>query len=106
MQQWHQMGAITDGKGSVSVNPDCLIVYSIELSCLLINRLSSPERILTAAVTGLWEMAKGGAKLEAEDNKPTKPGTETEDNKPAEPEIETENKQAEKTSDSCTCNCQ
>ena len=94
MQQQHQVGAVTGGRGPVSVNPDSSIIYLIESSRLLINCLLSPERVLTTAATGLCGMAEGG----------TRP--ETEDDKPAGPETETKDKQIGKTLDGYTCNCQ
>ena len=77
-------------KKPVSVNSDCSIAYLIELSCLLIKRLSSPKKVLTAAGIGLWGMVKGGA------------GPETKNDKLVGLEIEIEDKQAGKTLDSCT----
>ena len=43
------------------------------------KRLSSPEKVPTAAATGLWGRAEGGAGPGAEDDEPAGPGTETED---------------------------
>ena len=92
------MDAVTGRKGPVSVNPDCLIVYLMALSCLLINCLLSPKKVLTAAVTSLCGMAERDARSETEDNGPA--GLKAEDNGPA--GIETEDKQAGKTLDGCT----
>ena len=70
MQRRHQVGAVAGGKEPVSVNPDCSMAYLIESSRLLMKRLSSPERVPTAAATGLWGMAEGGAGPGPEDNEP------------------------------------
>ena len=84
------------------MNPDCSIVYLMASSRLLINCLSSPEKMPTAAVTGLCGMAKGGVRPEAEDDGLARP--EADDDGPA--KMETEDKRAGKTLDSYTCNRQ
>ena len=94
MQQQYQVGAVIGGRRPVSVNPDYLIMYLMASSRLLINCLSSPDRVPTTAAMGLCKMAEEDARPEAEDNKPAGPGTETED------------KRVDKTLDGCTYNRQ